>query len=254
MAKAHDDVAAGGLQRVHLILSNFEHGLTGGERHAFDLAGVGLCGGLRGFQTEHADLLAAGGGEDLVVPEGRFAVIQGVGGEDGELGGLGQLHKIIIAVVKLVVSQRSGVIAREVHQLNGCGALRGADAGIALNIVSGVQQQNIGAAVLIILLQCGHLGIARNGAVDIIGVQNHGRAGQVRGRSGNGGSRSVCRRRDGNNVGSAGGDSQRAYHRRCQQQGKELFHAESSFLNLGTHLRTAWKTGTAKCRGYAGLI
>lgn len=94
MAKAHDDVAAGGLQRVHLILGDFEHGLTGGERHAFDLAGVGLCGGLRGFQTEHANFLAAGVVKILLSPKAVLPLYKVLAERMGNLAALDSFTRL----------------------------------------------------------------------------------------------------------------------------------------------------------------
>ena len=69
VAQADDVLAALCLQCVHLILRAVEHLLAGQEGHALDLGGVGLGGGLRGVQAEHADLGAVGRGEDHVDPQ-----------------------------------------------------------------------------------------------------------------------------------------------------------------------------------------
>ena len=236
MSQADDDAAALGLQSVHLLLGNLEHLLSGREGDALDLAGVGLGGGLRGLQAEHADLGAVRRGEDLVVAEGGLSVIQGVGGKDGELGGLGELHQVVVAIVEFVVAQSCRVVARQVHQLNSGGALGGADGGIALDEVACVKEQDIGPALLIVLLQGRHLGVSGDAAVNVVGVQDDGAAGEV-GVSG-------CDDR----LFGAGGHSQGTGHDQCQQQGQELFHARSSFSDW-VHVRESLGTGYCQNAG-----
>ena len=105
-----------------------------------------------------------------------------------------------------MVAHADHIVARHVHQFHGGGALRHADGGIALDEVAGVHQQDIGALGLIGILQRRHLGIAGDGAVNVIGVQNddltvHGFLFRLFRMS---------------------GDSQREHHGHSQKQGQDL--------------------------------
>ena len=215
VAQTDDDVTAFGLQGIHLRLGTIKHRLAAQELHILDLGGVGLCGGLRGSQTEHTDLHAAGAGESHIVLEGRFALVQHVGSHHGELGLTGQLGQVGIAIVELMVAGGDHIITSHVHQFHGRGTLGDADHGVALNEVTCVHQQDIGTHLLIGILQRGHLGILRNGTVDVIGVQDHNGACQV-----------VV-------VGlhSTGGDGQGKHHNQGQQQRQQLLrlHSFTSF-------------------------
>ena len=218
MPQTDDALTALRFQGVDLILRDFEHLLTGREGHTLDLAGVRLGGSLRGLQTEHADPGAIRGGEDLVVPESGFAVVQGVGGENGELGRPGELHQIVVAVVEFMVAQSGCVVAGQIHQFDSGFPLRGADGGITLNEVACVKEQDVSAAFLVVLLLGGDLGVSGDAAVDVVGVQNDNAAGEIGIRGSRG--RLLC---------GAGGHGQRTGHGHCQEQGQELFHARSSF-------------------------
>ena len=113
-----------------------------------------------------------------------------------------------------MVARRGRIIAGHVHQFDGRGTLRHADGGIALNVVAGVHQQDVGALGLKGILDGRHLGVAANGTMHIVGVQDddgaiHGPLGLLR----------------------AGGDSQREHHGHSQQQGQEfLLHASITSL------------------------
>ena len=89
--------------------------------------------------------------------------------------------RVGIAVVKLVVADTGEVIAGEVHELDGSGALGDADGGLALDVVAGVEQQDLGAAGLVLGLHSGDLGIGVNGAVDVVGVQDYYLTGEITG-------------------------------------------------------------------------
>ena len=173
VAQADNVLAALRLQGVHLLLGAVEHLLAGQEGHALNLGGMGLGGGLRGVQAEEADLGAVGGGEHLVGLKGHLAVVQHVGGHDGELSVLGQLGQVLIAVVELMVAGGGQIVARQVHQFHGRGALGRADHGFTLAEIAGVHQQDVGASGLKGVLQRSGLGIAGNGAVNVVGVQDH---------------------------------------------------------------------------------
>ena len=182
MAQTHDHVAALSLQRIHLLLGALHQLVAGEEGNALDLGGVGLGGCLRGVQAEHADLGAVGGGEGHVVLKGGLAVVEHVGRHDGELRLTGQSAEVLVAIVELVVAGRGQIIARQVHQLHGRCALAGADGGVALAEIAGIHEQHIGAHVLIGLFQGCGLGVAVDGAVHIVGVQDHHSAAEVIGR------------------------------------------------------------------------
>ena len=78
---------------------------------------------FRRLQAEHADLRAVGRGEGHMILKGDRAIVEGIGGEDGELSFLGKLDQIFIPVVKLVVAERRRVVTGQIHQLDGRRAL-----------------------------------------------------------------------------------------------------------------------------------
>ena len=174
MADADDVVAALVLtQHGGHVLRDLVHFLAAGKGHTGDLAGVRLGSRLRGVQTEHADLGAAGGGEHSRVVKGQLTVVLHVGSQHGELGGLHVLLQRLKAVVEFVVAQRHSVIAHHVHQLDGGRALRQAHIGRALAEVTGVQHQYIRALGLILVGQRRDLGVVLDGAVYVVGVKDH---------------------------------------------------------------------------------
>ena len=149
------------------------------EGDALYLGGVGLGGRLRGGEAEHAELGAVGELDYLVGVESGGAVELDVGGDDAELG-LGEDGlQVVHAVVELVVAESDQVVAGEVHELDGGGALGHADAGGALDEVAGVDEQHFRALGLIIGLERRDLGIAVYGAVHVVGVQDDYLAGQL---------------------------------------------------------------------------
>ena len=187
MADADHVVAAFLLaQHGDHVLRDLVHLLAAGEGHARDLAGVGLGGGLRSIQTEHADLGAAGGGEHGGIVKGQLTVVLHVGSQHGEVGGRHVLLQHLVAVVELVVAQRHGVIAHHVHQLDGGGALGQAYRGGALAEVAGVQHKDVGAVRGILVGQNGDLCIILDCSVDIVGVEDDHRlcCGSVRAHDG----------------------------------------------------------------------
>ena len=71
-----------------------------------------------------------------------------------------------------MVAQGDHVVARGVHHLDGGGALGHADVGGALAEIAGVHQQHVaGAGIQELLLQRGHVGIAVDRAVHVVGMQ-----------------------------------------------------------------------------------
>ena len=215
MPQADNIITAFGLQRIHLLLRSGEERLTGQEGNALDLGGVGFGGGLRGIQAEHTDLDAVLRGEYRVGAEGHRVSIEDVGGHDGELRFIGQRGQIGVAVVKFVVAGGRHIIPCQIHQLHGGCPFRDADGGISLDEITGVHQQDIGARLLHGGFQGGHLGIAGDGAVHVIGMQDHDLSGHiVRNRVGGGlRGRLLCRRRCG----------QGEYQGRRQQQRQQFF-------------------------------
>ena len=103
-----------------------------------------------------------------------------------------------------MVAQAHHIIARQVHQFHSGGALRRADSGITLDEVARIHQQHIGTPGLVCIFERRHLSIAADGAVHVIGVQDHDVSGHV--------SR-------GGRVRGAGGDGQGEQHRQYQEQG-----------------------------------
>ena len=100
-----------------------------------------------------------------------------------------------------MVAGGSHIVTGQVHQLHRRGTLAGADSGIALDEVTGVHQQNVGAHLLIGLLQCCRFGIAIDGTVHVVGVQDDDGAAQVLG-----------------GFLGAGGDAQGEHHGQNQDQ------------------------------------
>ena len=98
-----------------------------------------------------------------------------VAGDIGVLCQVDDLHAAVHVVVELVVAQSCHIIACRIHQLdNGFALVHGA-VGSALNMVAGINQQNI----LVLLLQlCLHRGdhIVAQNTVDVgmyvVGVEN----------------------------------------------------------------------------------
>ena len=224
VAQADDVVAALVLaQHIRHILCDLVQLLTAGEGHALDLTGVGLCGGLRGVQTEHADLGAAGGGEHGRIVKGQLAVVLHVGGQHGELGVLHVLLQCLKAVVELVVAKRHSVVAHHVHQLHSRCTLRHTHSGVALTEVAGVQDQHIRALRLILAGQRRYLGVIGNSAVHIVGVQDDHRL------------------RGGGVLAGVGflfaAGRQGEHHGQGKQQRQQLFlHTPYSFLSAFLHI------------------
>ena len=77
-----------------------------------------------------------------------------------------------------MVAEGDEVVAGEVHELDGGGALGQADAGGALDEVAGVKEQHFRALGLIVGLERRDLGIAVYGAVHVVRVQDDYLAGQ----------------------------------------------------------------------------
>ena len=71
-----------------------------------------------------------------------------------------------------MVAQGGHVVARQVHQLHGGGALGDADHRVALAEVARVHQQDESALGLILGLQRRHLGVPGDAAVDVVGVED----------------------------------------------------------------------------------
>ena len=181
VAQAHDNIAALGLQLIYLLLSAGKQLVVRQEGDALDLGGVGLGGRLRGVQAENADLGAVRRGEGHVVIERGLAAVEHVGRHNGEIRLAGQFLQVGIAVIELVVAGGSHIVTGQVHQFHRSGTLAGADSGITLDKVTGVHQQNVGTHVLIGLLQRRRFGIAIDGTVHVIGVQDDDGAAQVLG-------------------------------------------------------------------------
>ena len=195
MRQADDNVDILSLQPINIFLRAFIQRFTGQEGQPLDEGGVGFGLGFGRCQTEEADLQSAflHLGSDGRISD-RIAVgiqhiraeniavgIQHIRAENAEFGLLQIVGQLLRAIVKLVVAEGDKIVANGVQHGDGVSALIEADIDGALAEVAGVHQIDDSTAVFIIGLQSCHLGIVLNGAVDVIGVQNDGLAGQILG-------------------------------------------------------------------------
>ena len=171
VAQADDVIAV--RQSLYLLLSDGKHILAGSKAHALDLGGVGLGSSLRRIQTKHADGGTIGSGKHRILLQSSLTINSDVGSQDGELSLLSQSLQVLIAIVELVVAGDRHIVTDHVHQLNSSSALRNADGGLALNEVTSVHNQDVSALSLILGLQSSDLGITIDGAMDIVGMQDH---------------------------------------------------------------------------------
>ena len=177
-----------------------------------EVGGGGLGEGLRRGDA-HEGHLGAVHVEDLValqhgITGDAVLLMVEVAGDVGELGlldgGQGAGH----AVVELVVAQGGDVIARGVHQLNDGLALVHAAVGGALDVVTGIHQQDLLASLLVVLLHGGDGRVAEgfvDVGVDVVGV-DHRDLGLCRG---------------GRDFLRPGGDGQREHHHHRQKQSEQ---------------------------------
>ena len=179
VAEADDVIAAVGHESVNLVLGVAVELVPGHEADADYLGRMGLGGGLGGLKAEEAYLGAA----DLDGPAGveHGLAVAGDVGDDGELGVLGDVREVLPAVVKLVVAQRGHIVAGEVHELDGGGALGLTHIDAALDEVAVVDQQHRGALGLVLGLEGRDLGVVLDGAVDVVGVDDDDLAGGLGG-------------------------------------------------------------------------
>ena len=144
-----------------------------------EVGGGGLGEGLGGGDAHDGHNLAAEGkgsvGGKYVFALHAVLLMVEVAGDIGVLCQVDDLHAAVHVVVELVVAQSCHIIACRIHQLdNGFALVHGA-VGSALNMVAGINQQNI----LVLLLQlCLHRGdhIVAQNTVDVgmyvVGVEN----------------------------------------------------------------------------------
>ncbi len=184
VAEADDEVAVLCLKEVNLGLGDGEHVLPGGKGHTLNHGGVRLRGGFGGVQTEHADLRTVRRGEHGVVAEGQGAVVPDVGGNDFELGILHNFGQAGVAVVKLVVAQRTDVISGQIHEVHRGSAFRHAYVGGSLGEVAVFHKEHIGALGFVFGLQGRDLGITVDITVHIVGMQDDNLSGKFVGCNG----------------------------------------------------------------------
>ncbi len=210
------------------ILSLIVHKILGG----------GFGDGLRGGDTHQSHLFTAHL-KDLVGVQDQLALVIEVAGQVGVLGPLDDVHSAIHGIVKLVIAQSGGVIADGVHQVNDgmtlvLGTVRG-----ALDMVSGVHQQNVLQAGLVTgdggVAKLGDFGLGVafaflfkvvNVGVYVVGVQNGNDvgigdpAGSV---SGAPARRQLC---------SLNRSGQGENHSQGQEQGQKLFAVHAFHLSF----------------------
>ena len=171
MRKADDNV--GILERRDLIGGSLGEGVTGRKGQALDERGVGLGLGLGGLHAEEADLHAGLGGAGVVrVEDGGAILIEDVRADDLELGLAHVFLELGVAVVELVVAEGDDIVAGGIHHRDRISALGDTDIGLALAVVAGIDENDLGALGLIVGLELGDVGIAIDRTMHIIGVQN----------------------------------------------------------------------------------
>ena len=119
-----------------------------------------------------------------------------------------------------MVAKGGHIVAGGVHHLDGVGALRGADIGCSLAVVAGVGQNDLGAEGLKRVAQRGHLGIAHDIAVYVIGVQDDDQPLE-------GGGQAAERQQEGADLLGVQADLQQIIQRLGLQVGlRQILHAE----------------------------
>ena len=171
MRKADDNVSI--LERRDLIGSSLGKGVTGRKGQTLDERRVGLGLGLRGLHAEEADLHTGLGGVGVIrVEDGRAILVEDVRADDLELGLAHVFLELGVAVVELVVAEGNDIVAGGIHHRDRISALGDTDIGLALAVVAGVDENDLGALGLIVGLELGDVGIAIDRTMHIIGVQN----------------------------------------------------------------------------------
>ena len=171
MRKADDNV--GVLERRDLVGGSLGEGVTGRKGQALDERRVGLGLGLGGLHAEEADLHTGLGGVGVVrVEDGRAILIEDVRADDLELGLAHVFLELGVAVVELVVAEGNDIVAGGIHHRDRISALGDTDIGLALAVVAGVDENDLGALGLIVGLELCDVGIAIDRTMHIIGVQN----------------------------------------------------------------------------------
>ena len=146
-------------------------------------------------QTDDAHLQRAHLLDDVGLDVGRQlagGVLHHVGRQEGELGLGHAVAQHLLAEIQVVVAHGGGIVAGDVHGLHHGGALGLVGAEGALPDVAGVQHQHLAAGVLAELVDVAHqVGqaaglelhgadlhhLGRQGAVEVVGVQDRERLG-----------------------------------------------------------------------------
>ena len=171
MRKADDNVCV--LERRDLIGGSLGEGVTGRKGQTLDERRVGLGLGLGGLHAEEADLHTGLGGVGVVrIEDGGAILIEDVRADDLELGLAHVFLELGVAVVELVVAEGDDIVAGGIHHRDRISALGDTDIGLALAVVAGVDENDLGALGLIVGLELCDVGIAIDRTMHIIGVQN----------------------------------------------------------------------------------
>ena len=113
-----------------------------------------------------------------------------------------------------MVAEGNDIVAGGIHHRDRISALGDTDIGLALAVVAGIDENDLGALGLIISLERGDVGIAFDRAVHIVCVQDHGLARHRRFFGHDFGLSCSCRVLD-----RKTGHSQAENHRHCEQDG-----------------------------------
>ena len=206
VGQADDEVRSVGLQRVDLslrVLPDRGIGRVRQEGQSLDQRGIRLRLRLGRFQAEEADLHAALFDNGIRLKDGSALGVEHVGAEDREVRLLHVFLKLREAVVELMVAEAGDIVACGVHQLDGVRALAQGNGSLALTVVAGIGQNNVGACGLQFGFQRGYIGVAQNLAVDVIRMENDGFS-----------------RRDLRDISCVHGRQQREDHAQHQQEGQ----------------------------------
>ena len=144
---------AQGYDKIGLVCQQCNHfdGRLGrvGEGEAFNVIGVGFEQSLRRGQAKNGHAHTFKLPDDVFGQQRGGVSLQHVGGQNGEIGKLGKFQQAFVAVVKVMVTRRHGIIAGGTHGLNDGGSKREIADGLPMHGVTGVKEQDILAEVFL---------------------------------------------------------------------------------------------------------
>ena len=222
VSKADDDVAAFCVQLIALCLSDLGKPVLV-EAEADNVVGVGLGDGLGSSHTEDTDLIVFGLDDDIIVKyEAAVLFIGDVGSKDGEVHQLGQLEKMLIAIVEIMVAGSHCAVTDCVHGVDSGLAPRSGYDGKSVKGVACVENDDLCAGTLIFVCKipdCGHThagAVLLDPAMAVIGVKNDKLTGEVR---------VIARKDDRSKCAAHNGEHQCDCHYK-RRESKAFFHEE----------------------------